>query len=133
MVASEKTKYVLGTAFHRALSTKDWASLESILSPEVTWTLPGDNQISGVASGVDEVVDRAELIASYGPSFELEVVLVSRENMALLIRNRAERGELVLDERVATVCTLAGDEIVAIETYLSDLDGMDAFFANLPA
>jgi ketosteroid isomerase-like protein len=36
----------------------------------------------------------------------------------------------VLDEHLATVCTLRDGRIVAIETYLSDLDGMNAFFAR---
>ncbi|WP_328606237.1 hypothetical protein OG943_40860 [Amycolatopsis sp. NBC_00345] len=38
----------------------------------------------------------------------------------------------VLDEHLATVCTLQDGKVAAIETYLSDVDGMNAFFADLP-
>lgn len=122
----------LAVTFHRALISKDWALLREIMAPDVTWTLPGDNTISGTAAGIDEVIARAELIASYGINFALEHVLVSRDNMALGLHNTAQRGELVLDEHLATVCTLRGGRIVAIETFLSDLDGMNAFFARGP-
>jgi hypothetical protein len=123
---------MLAAKLHRALRTKDRALLASILNPKAIMTLPGDNQISGVADGVDQVIARAELIASCGPSLNLEAVLVSRGNFALLSRNRAKRGELVLDQRVATVCTISGDTIVAIEPYLCDQQEMNAFFANPP-
>ncbi|MDN7451277.1 hypothetical protein QZM03_28475, partial [Burkholderia multivorans] len=44
--------------------------------------------------------------------------------------NTARRNDLVLDEHLATVCTLRDGKIAAIETYLSDLPGMNAFFAR---
>ena len=131
--ASEATKHQLARTFHQALLARDWEALRTIMAPDVTWTLPGDNRISGTADGIDDVIARAELIASYGPSFELLHVLVSRDNMALAIRNQATRGHLVLDEHLATVCSIADGRITRIETYLSDVDGMNAFFDGSPA
>jgi hypothetical protein len=72
------------------------------------------------------------LIAAYRPSFELQFILMSRDNLALAIHNQATRGELVLDEHLATVCTLSDGKIVGIETFLSEVDGMNAFFADCP-
>jgi uncharacterized protein len=132
MPTGDATKTQLAETFHLALVTKDWELLRTIMTPDVTWTLPGDNRISGTASGIDGVIARARLIAAYGPSFELEYVLISRDNMALAIHNQAARGELVLDEHLATVCTLADDRICRVETYLSDVEGMNAFFADEP-
>lgn len=131
-MTSEETKLRLARAFHRALLERDWESLRRIMSPDVTWTLPGENQISGTASGIDQVIARAQLIASYGPSFELLNILVSRDNMALAIHNQATRDDLVLDEYLATVCTITDGTISKIETYLSDVAGMNAFFASPP-
>ncbi|WP_251076934.1 hypothetical protein [Streptomyces benahoarensis] len=79
------------------------------------------------------MVDRARLIASYGLDFALQHVLVShvpvsRENVALALRNTARREDAVLDEHLATLCTLRGGRIARIETYLSDVPGMNAFF-----
>lgn len=122
----------LAEEFHAALTTGDWDRLRAILDVEAEWTLPGDNHISGTARGADAVVARAELIASYGLDFALEHTLVSRDNMALALHNTARRGDLVLDEHLATVCRLHNGRIATIETYLSDLSGMNAFFAEAP-
>jgi hypothetical protein len=44
------------------------------------------------------------------------------------LRNTARQGDRVLDEYLATVCRLKDGKIAAIETFLSDVDGMNAFF-----
>ncbi|SFW74595.1 nuclear transport factor 2 family protein [Amycolatopsis australiensis] len=118
----------LGKQFHAFLVAGDWAGIRSLLTDDVTWTLPGDNTISGTAEGAEAVVERAKKIASYGLRFELLHILVSRENMALSLHNTARRGEARLDEYLSTVCRLRDGKIAAIETYLSDVNGMNAFF-----
>ncbi|MBO8202869.1 nuclear transport factor 2 family protein [Streptomyces smyrnaeus] len=118
----------LGRSFHQALVSGDWDRLRALLHDDATWTLPGDNAISGTADGADAVVERAQLIASYGLDFELLHLLVSRENMALSLHNTARREDAVLDEYLATVCRLRDGKIASIETYLSDVPGMNAFF-----
>ncbi|MQS16582.1 DUF4440 domain-containing protein [Streptomyces kaniharaensis] len=118
----------LGQRFHAALITGDWPAIRSMLHDDATWTLPGDNTISGTVLGGDAVIERARKIASYGVSFELLHVLVSRENMALSLHNTAQRPDAVLDEYLTTVCHLRDGRIADIETYLSDVPGMNAFF-----
>lgn len=118
----------LGQRFHAALITGDWPAIRALLHDDATWTLPGDNTISGTVVGADAVVDRARKIASYGLSFELLHVLVSRENMALSLHNTAQRPDVILDEYLTTVCRLRDGRIADIETYLSDVPGMNAFF-----
>lgn len=120
----------LARRFHSALTSADWTGLRDLLHDDATWTLPGDNMISGTAAGGDAVVERARLIAGYGLSFELEHILLSRDNMALALHNTAERDGMRLDEHLATVCRLRGGRIAEIETYLSDVPGMDRFFAE---
>lgn len=104
--------------------------MRQLLHDDATWTLPGDNAISGTAVGADAVVERARLIASYSVSFELEHILLSRDNMALGLHNTAERNGVHLDEHLATVCRLREGRIAEIETFLSDVPGMDRFFAG---
>ncbi|CAL2056235.1 MULTISPECIES: nuclear transport factor 2 family protein [Streptomyces] len=118
----------LGRCFHAALVSGDWPAIRSMLHDDATWTLPGDNTISGTVVGANAVVERAQKIASYGLSFELLHVLVSRENMALSLHNTARRPDAVLDEYLTTVCRLRDGRIADIETYLSDVPGMNAFF-----
>lgn len=120
----------LAKAFHTALVKRDWDGLRTLFVDDATWTLPGDNAISGRAVGVDEVIARARKIASYGLSFELIHVLVSRDNMALSLHNTAERNGIRLDEYLATVCRLRDGRIAEVETYLSDVVGMNRFFGS---
>ena len=74
------------------------------------------------------MVGRVHKIASYGLNFELLHVLVSRDNVALSLHNMAWQCDRVLDEYLATVCRLKDNKIAAIETFLSDVDGMNVFF-----
>lgn len=125
-----ETQLAVAKQFHAALTRRDWQAIRELLTDDAIWILPGDNRISGPAVGADAVVARAELIASFGLNFELKNILVSRDNVALSLHNTARREHLVLDEHLATVCTLREGKIAAIETYLSDLPGMNAFFAR---
>lgn len=102
--------------------------MRRLFHDDATWTLPGENAISGTAFGADAVVERARLIASYGLSFELKNILLSRDNMALALHNTGERNGVQLDEHLATVCRLREGRIAEIETFLSDVPGMNRFF-----
>ena len=127
-MSANEAPLALGRTFHQALVSGDWDGIRALLHDDATWTLPGDNTVSGTADGADAVVERAQLIASYGLDFELLHLLVSRENMALSLHNTAHREDAVLDEYLATVCRLRDGRIASIETYLSDVPGMNAFF-----
>lgn len=107
---------------------RDWSAIRALLTDDAHWTLPGNNTISGTANGADAVVERARQIAGYGLNFELQHILVSRNNVALSLHNTAQRGDRILDEYLATVCQLTDGRIATIETFLSDVDGMNAFF-----
>lgn len=121
-------QYDIARRFHAALAARDWSAIRALLTDDAQWTLPGDNTISGTAIGADAVVDRARQIANYGLNFSLLHILVSRDNVALSLHNTARQGDRVLDEYLATVCRLKDSKIAAIETFLSDVDGMNAFF-----
>ncbi|MCX3058219.1 nuclear transport factor 2 family protein [Streptomyces beihaiensis] len=127
-MSTNEAPLALGRTFHQALVSADWDGIRALLHDDATWTLPGDNTVSGTVVGADAVVERAQRIASYGLDFELLHLLVSRENMALSLHNTARREDAVLDEYLATVCRLRDGEIASMETYLSDVPGMNAFF-----
>ena len=120
----------MAESFYAALVSRDWDAMRKLLHDDATWTLPGDNTLSGMATGGDAVVERARLIVSYGLSFTLEHVLLSRDNMALALHNTADRDDVQLDERLATVCRLRAGRIAEIETFVSDVPGMDRFLAR---
>jgi ketosteroid isomerase-like protein len=120
----ESTLSTIGKRLHSCLITRDWDGLGSLVTPDATWRLPGNNRISGSAP----VVRKAQAISSYGVSFTFEDIVVSAENVALILHNVAERDGRHLDEQVADVCIIRNGLIAGIETYLSDVHGMNAFF-----
>ncbi|MFD5825645.1 nuclear transport factor 2 family protein [Lentzea sp. NPDC060358] len=128
-MTAEQVKQDVAATFMKALGSKDWSLLRDLLTEDVTWTLPGDNRISGTVAGPDGVAERVELISSFGVHFALLHVLVSRDNVALNLHNTATRDDAVLDEHLATVFTLRDGKVARIETFLSDVDGMNRFFA----
>ena len=121
-------KKQLAETFLRALGIKNWDLLRSIITEDISWTLPGTSVISGEVSSADAIITRAQQIVSYGVSLELKHILYGQYNVALSVHNQASRGELMLDEHLATVCIIRDGKISKIETYLSDIDGANAFF-----
>ena len=122
----EKKK--LAETFLHAVGTQNWDLLHSIITEDISWTLPGTSLISGEVNGVNAIITRAQQIVSYGASLELEYVLYGQYNVALFVHNQASRVELILDEHLATVCTICNGKISKIETYVSDVDGVNVFF-----
>ena len=121
-------KKTLAETFLHAVGIQNWDLLRSIITEDISWTLPGESVISGEVSGADAIIIRAQQIVSYGVSLELKHILYGQYNVTLSVHNQASRGELILDEHLATVCTIMNGKISKIETYLSDIDGANAFF-----
>ena len=125
---TEKEKTEIAQKFLTGLRTRDWDLLKSIMTEDIVWSLPGSSLISGEARGLEAVVKRSQLIVSYGLTFTLKHVLYSEHGVALSLNNTARRGNLTLDEHLATVCQLRDCKIFTITTYLSDVDMVNAFF-----
>jgi|HubBroStandDraft_1064217.scaffolds.fasta_scaffold38953_3 ketosteroid isomerase-like protein len=98
------------------------------MTDDIVWTLPGTSLISGEASGVDAVIARAHRIVSYELTFNLKHIMIGQSGLALSLHNTASKGTQSLDEHLATVCTLRDGKICEINTYLSDVEMVNAFF-----
>jgi ketosteroid isomerase-like protein len=127
-MATDEHKNTIAQQFLGALRSRDWSLLRSIMTNDIVWTLPGTSLISGEASGVDAVIARAQRIVSYGLTFNLNHILIGQSGLALSLHNTAKKGTQRLDEHLATVCILRGEKICAINTYLSDVEMVNAFF-----
>ncbi|MGV4986703.1 nuclear transport factor 2 family protein [Streptomyces sp. NRAIS4] len=115
--------------FLSAFQARDWKRLRGLLADDITWTMPGTGTISGTIHGTDAVVGRAQHIAGQGLHTELLHILVGAGGVALSLRNTAAAPDgRKLDEHLATVLTIRHGRITAIDSYLSDVDGMSAFF-----
>ena len=118
----------IAETFLLGLRTRNWTLLRTLMTDDIIWTLPGQSRISGEARGVDAVIERAQIIVSYGLTFNLNHILEGLGGLALSLHNTAERQGHALDEHLATVCQLREDRISSIDTYLSDVDMVNAFF-----
>ncbi|QNK63393.1 nuclear transport factor 2 family protein [Pedobacter sp. PAMC26386] len=126
--STEDHKLQIANNFLTALRTQDWNLFRSILTDDCVWTLPGTSIISGEAIGADAVVERGQTIVSFGVSLQLNHILYGLHGVAISIHNQATRNGLVLDEYLAAVCVLRDGKIAAINTHLSDVQGVNAFF-----
>ena len=115
--------------FLTGLRTRDAEILRSILHADAVWSLPGTSLISGEARGADAVIRRAQTIKDHGVSFALKHLLVGHRRAALSLHNTAQRGSLVFDEHLATVLDIRDGRVTGINTYLSDIAGLNVFFA----
>jgi ketosteroid isomerase-like protein len=127
---SDADKLQLANTLLTSLKTKNWDLFGSIITENTTWSLPGTSYISGLATGADAVIERAQRIVSFGVNFNLSHVLYGQNGVALSLHNQTIRGTKVLDEYLATVCEIRNGKIVAINTYLSDVPMVNAFFTQ---
>ena len=127
-MATDEQKRTIARQFLEALRSRDWGLLRCIMTDDIVWTLPGTSLISGEASGVDAVIGRGQRIVSYGLTFNLNHILIGQSGLALSLHNTAKKGTQSLDENLATVCILRDGKICAINTYLSDVEMVNAFF-----
>jgi len=127
-MVTDANKEAIAQQFLAGLRSRDWNLLRSIMTEDIVWSLPGTSQISSEASGVDAVIARAQRIVSYGLTFTLKHILIGQYDLALSLHNTAKNGNQILDEHLATVCLLRNGKICAINTFLSDIEMVNAFF-----
>ncbi|BDX35267.1 hypothetical protein TUM20985_58140 [Mycobacterium antarcticum] len=120
--------FAVAEEFRAAQLVGDRTRLRTVLSEDVTWVLAGDNTVSGEARGVDEVFARFDQLAHYGVHIGIEHITIGRDGAALIMHNTGEHDGRLLDEHLVSTMTVADGQIVRIDTYLSDLDMMNAYF-----
>jgi ketosteroid isomerase-like protein len=130
-VVAEEQKNDVAQKFLGGLRNRDWESMHSIMHQDVVWSLPGTSLISGEAQGADAVIKRAQTIVAYGLQVAVKHVQYGLNGVALSLNNTAKRGELIFDEHLVTVCSIRGGKVFRIDTYLHDVEMLNAFFVPL--
>jgi len=87
--------------------------------------------LTGTATGIGEIAAKARLIGTYGVKIGFEYVMFGTDSFIIKLHNTGQRGDLILDEHLGTVCTIRGGMIASADTHLSDIAAMDAFFVPL--
>jgi uncharacterized protein len=114
--------------FIKSLVTHDAALLRAIATPDVVWSLPGTSPMSGDAHGVNGIMARSRTLQRYGVTLEVEHVIYGYRDIAVQLHNTGRQDGRVLDEHLTTVCTLRGDKIQRLDTFISDVPMLNAFF-----
>jgi len=125
---TEAEKKEIAQRFITALSNRDANLLKSIMTDDVVWSLPGKSLMSGEAHGVDAILKRSEILHRHEVKIELEHIVFGYQDVALHLHNTAKRGDQILDEHLTTVCSLRGNKIRRLDTFISDVEMLNAFF-----
>ncbi len=115
--------------FLTGLRTRDADLLRSILHENAVWSLPGNSLISGEARGAEAVIARAQTIRDHGMTFTLKHLLVGHHGAALSLHNTARRADLTFDQDLATVLHIRDGKVTEIDTYMSDVEMVNIYFA----
>jgi uncharacterized protein len=126
---TDQDRKQLATSFIEALRAGDANGFRAIMTDDVVWTLPGTSLVSGIAKGVEGILKRARYIVEYGANVEIQHIVLGYEGVALLLHNTGKQNARVLDEYLTTVCTLRSGKIARLDTYISDIEMVNAYFA----
>jgi uncharacterized protein len=110
MEFADRFKRELADSLVSSLQKQDWELLRSIVNPEIVWTFPGSNLLSGQAKGVNAVIVACKDLISYGPTFILKSILYGVRDVVLLTEISAARGDLALNTSLAAVLTVEGKQ-----------------------
>jgi hypothetical protein len=68
------------------------------------------------------------VLRGYGVKIEIEHVVYGLNDVGVHLHNTGIHGNRVLDEHLTNVYVLRGDRICRIDTFLSDVGMLNAFF-----
>ena len=125
---TDSAKKKIAETFIAALGASSKSALQEIMVDDIVWSLPGRSTMSGEARGVDAILKRSEILRGYGVNIEIEHIVYGFCDVALHLHNTAKRDGRILDEYLTTVCHLDGDKIRRLDTFISDVEMLNAFF-----
>jgi uncharacterized protein len=126
---TEAEKRRLATTFIDGLRARDADILNAIMAEDVIWSLPGSSPISGEAHGVKGIIERAREFATFSLHIEILYVLFGSADVGLSLHNTGRHNGRILDEHLTTLCRLEGNRIKRLDTYISDVQMLNDYFA----
>jgi ketosteroid isomerase-like protein len=126
---TEQDKKTIAQSFTRGLGSRDRNLLRSIMTEDVVWSLPGESPMSGEAHGVEAILHRANTLHGFNVKIEIEHVVYGLQDVALHLHNTGRYGGKVLDEHLTTVIHLDEGKIRRLDTFISDIFMLNAYFA----
>lgn len=125
---NDEQKQKLALKFLSILGKPDADVVRQIAAADVIWTFPGTSQISGEARGVDAIIRRANTIAAKKVKVKIVRTVYGLDGVSVILHNTGESEGRILDEHLAAVFTFHGERIQRLDTHLSDVPMVKAFF-----
>jgi ketosteroid isomerase-like protein len=123
-------------AYVTAVQAGDRPAAFALFADDVVGHVPGRSPVAGVKRGKDAVVGYIEdaFARSHGDvTVELVDMLVGREHMALVVRERLADGDRVLDMRRTNVYRVRDDRITEVWIFEGDQYAVDEWFGQADA
>ena len=86
--------------------------------------------MSGEAHGVDAILKRAATLGGFNVKIDLEHVIFGLHDVAVQVHNTGRFDGKVLDEHLTTVIHLDGHRIHRLDTFISDVAMLNAYFVE---
>jgi ketosteroid isomerase-like protein len=119
---------IIGDALLHAFTTQKRDDLQAVVQDDIVWRLPGDNKMSGDVVGVDGLLSRFAKLAGYGVTIGIETLAINATGLAITLHNTGSHDGRDLDERLVTTIALREGKVSRLDTYLSDMPMMNAYF-----
>lgn len=119
-------------AYQAAMARQDFGEGAKVFAPDVVYTVPGSNQLSGRYEGADAVMGYfGRLMALTAGSYDITDMLwlACGDRVALTTRNKAKIAARSLDWEEAIVFHFANGLKKDIDLFQADQAAVDAFFS----
>ncbi|SDL12191.1 nuclear transport factor 2 family protein [Siphonobacter aquaeclarae] len=118
--------------FFQAYATGDQAGVEAILSPSVRWHIPGNHPLSGVKTGIAEVLDYLSQLGKAAFQASPIVMGVSDQYVIDCHRNWSSLSNIAnLDAMSCLLWKMEGGKITEVFNFPEDQHRVDAFFREV--
>jgi len=118
---------------YEAFGQGDMDTLRSIMTPDVTQSVPGKSQVSGDHKGVDNVLGYyATLFELTGGTLKAELQSTTAEGADKVVavhKLSAQRGDKSYDRDETLAFTFAGGKISRLDEHHDDQAAFDDFFS----
>jgi ketosteroid isomerase-like protein len=125
---NEAEKREITRKFSAAMAARDIDLLKAVMTSDVIWSVPGNSLMSGEAQGVEAILKRAEIMHRHEVNVQIEHVIFGLKDVAQHLHNTGRYGGRILDEHISNVYGLRENRICRIDTFVSDVGMLNAFF-----
>lgn len=115
--------------FTAALNAVDRNAMEQVVTPDVTWTLPGKSLVSCTETGVQGIIARGRTMSDYGLNRQVQHLVFGIQSAAVETHNTGSHNGRSVDEYVVTTFSFENGKISKIDSAVSDVDGVNSYFS----